>query len=111
MAEITVSKLSKSFGIKQIFQDISFNLNENDKVGIVGPNGAGKTTLFNILTDKIDEYEGNVYKRGNLKIGYMLQNISLNSDKTIYEEMLEEFNYIHEIEEKINNIYASLEDI
>lgn len=108
MAEITVSKLSKSFGIKQIFQDISFNLNENDKVGIVGPNGAGKTTLFNILTDKIDEYEGNVYKRGNLKIGYMLQNISLNSNKTIYEEMLEEFNYIHEIEEKIKLLEKSL---
>lgn len=110
MAEITVSKLSKSFGIKEIFQDISFNLNEKDKVGIVGPNGAGKTTLFNILTGKIDEYEGNVYKRGDLKIGYMLQNISLNSDKTIYEEMLEEFSYIHEIEDKIKVLEESLKD-
>ncbi len=110
MAEITVSKLSKSFGIKEIFQDISFNLNEKDKVGIVGPNGAGKTTLFNILTGKIDEYEGNIYKRGDLKIGYMLQNISLNSDKTIYEEMLEEFNYIHEMENKIKALEKSLND-
>lgn len=110
MAEITVSKLSKSFGIKEIFQDISFNLNEKDKVGIVGPNGAGKTTLFNILTGKIDEYEGSVYKRGDLKIGYMLQNISLNSEKTIYEEMLDEFNYIHEMEEKIKILEKSLND-
>lgn len=110
MAEITVSKLSKSFGIKEIFQDISFNLNEKDKVGIVGPNGAGKTTLFNILTGKIDEYEGNVYKRGDLKIGYMLQNISLNSDKTIYEEMLGEFSYIHEMEDKIKVLEESLKD-
>lgn len=110
MAEITVSKLSKSFGIKEIFQDISFNLNEKDKVGIVGPNGAGKTTLFNILTGKIDEYEGNVYKRGDLKIGYMLQNISLNSDKSIYEEMLEEFSYIHEMEDKIKILEESLKE-
>ncbi|MDO4604423.1 MAG: ABC-F family ATP-binding cassette domain-containing protein [Helcococcus sp.] len=110
MAEITVSKLSKSFGIKEIFHDISFNLNEKDKVGIVGPNGAGKTTLFNILTGKIDEYEGNIYKRGDLKIGYMLQNISLNSDKTIYEEMLEEFNYIHEMEDEIKTLEKSLND-
>lgn len=110
MAEITVSKLSKSFGIKEIFQDISFNLNENDKVGIVGPNGAGKTTLFNILTDKIDDYEGNVYKKNNLKIGYMLQNISLNSDKTIYEEMLKEFDYIHEMEDEIKLLEEKLKN-
>lgn len=110
MAEITVSKLSKSFGIKEIFHDISFNLNEKDKVGIVGPNGAGKTTLFNILTGKIDDYEGNIYKRGDLKIGYMLQNISLNSEKTIYEEMLEEFNYIHEMEDEIKALEKSLND-
>lgn len=117
MAQITVSKLGKSFGIKEIFSDISFNLNENDKVGIVGPNGAGKTTLFNILTGHIDEYEGNVYKSNELKIGYMLQNISLQSENTIYEEMLNQFSYIHDIEAELKNLenkmshYEDLEEL
>ncbi|MFL8888438.1 ribosomal protection-like ABC-F family protein [Helcococcus kunzii] len=110
MAEITVSKLSKSFGIDEIFSDVSFHLNETDKVGIVGPNGAGKTTLFNILTGVDKEYDGNVYIKNNLKLGYMLQNTSLQSDKTIYEEMLEEFNYIYEIEEELRVLEEALHD-
>lgn len=104
MAEITVSKLSKSFGIQELFSDISFNLNSSDKVGIVGPNGAGKTTLFNILTGIDKEFGGNLYIKNGLKIGYMLQNISLESDKTIYQEMLEEFKYIHEIERELKEL-------
>lgn len=110
MAEITVSKLSKSFGIDEIFSDVSFHLNETDKVGIVGPNGAGKTTLFNILTGVDKEYDGNIYIKNNLKLGYMLQNTSLQSDKTIYEEMLEEFNYIYEIEEELRVLEKALHD-
>ncbi|MGY3756437.1 ribosomal protection-like ABC-F family protein [Helcococcus kunzii] len=110
MAEITVSKLSKSFGIDEIFSDVSFHLNETDKVGIVGPNGAGKTTLFNILTGVDKEYDGNVYIKNNLKLGYMLQNTSLQSDKTIYEEILEEFNYIYEIEEELRVLEEALHD-
>lgn len=110
MAEITVSKLSKSFGIDEIFSDVSFHLNETDKVGIVGPNGAGKTTLFNILTGVDKEYDGNVYIKNNLKLGYMLQNTSLQSDKTIYEEMLEEFNYIYEIEEELRVLEEALHE-
>lgn len=110
MAQITVSKLGKSFGIKDVFADISFNLNENDKVGIVGPNGAGKTTLFNILTGKIDDYEGDVYIKNGLKIGYMLQNISLSSENTIYEEMLEQFDYIHDIERELKDLENKMSD-
>lgn len=53
MADITVSKLGKSYGINEIFSNVNFIINENDKVGIVGPNGSGKSTLFNILTIKL----------------------------------------------------------
>lgn len=110
MAEITVSKLGKAFGIEEIFSDVSFNLNENDKVGIVGPNGAGKTTLFNILAGNIDEFEGNIYIKNGLKIGYMLQNISLQSDKTIYQEMVDEFAYIHKIEDDLRILEEKFKD-
>ena len=110
MAEITVSKLGKSYGIEEIFSDVSFIINENEKIGIVGANGSGKSTLFNILTDNIDDYEGNVYKRSGLKIGYMHQSISLDSNKSIYEEMLEEFSYIHNIEKELDDLQKKLEN-
>ena len=110
MAEITVSKLEKYFGIDKIFSDVNFIINENDKIGIVGPNGAGKSTLFNILIGKIDDYNGNIYKRNDLKIGYMHQNLTLNSNKTIYEEMLDEFFYIHEIERQLDELQKKMED-
>ena len=108
MAEITVSKLSKSFGIKEIFSDVSFHLNKGDKVGIVGPNGAGKSTLFNILSGRDSDYTGDVFKKSSLKIGYMHQNISLQSENTIYQEMLEVFSYIHEIEAEMKRLEGEL---
>ncbi len=110
MAEITVSKLGKSYGIEEIFSDVSFIINENEKIGIVGANGSGKSTLFNILTDNIDDYEGDVYKRSGLKIGYMHQSLSLDSNKSIYEEMLEEFSYIHNIEKELDDLQKKLEN-
>ena len=110
MAEITVSKLGKSFGTNEIFSDVSFHIDKNDKVGIVGPNGAGKTSLFNILSGKDDDYQGNVYIKNGLKIGYMLQNISLSSSKTIFEEMLEVFSYIHDLEKELKDLEEKLND-
>lgn len=109
MADITVSKLGKSYGINEIFSNVNFIINENDKVGIVGPNGAGKSTLFNILTNQIEEYEGNVYKKGDLKYGYMRQNINLDSENTIYEEMLSQFDYIYKLEKEVENLQREME--
>lgn len=110
MAEITVSKLGKSFGADEIFSDVSFHIDKNDKVGIVGPNGAGKTSLFNILSGKDDDYQGSIYIKNGLKIGYMLQNISLSSSKTIFEEMLEVFSYIHDLEKELKDLEEKLND-
>ncbi len=110
MAEITVSKLGKSFGINEIFSDISFNLEPGDKIGIVGPNGAGKTTLFNILTGRIDSYEGNLYIKNNYRLGYMLQNVHSKSEKTVFEEMLDEFSYIFEMENRLKALETALAD-
>lgn len=109
MADITVSKLGKSYGINEIFSNVNFIINENDKVGIVGPNGSGKSTLFNILTDQIDEYDGNIYKKGDLTYGYMKQNISLDSENTIYEEMLSQFEYISKLEKEIEVLQKEME--
>lgn len=108
MAEIAVNKISKSFGLDDIFKDVSFQINEKDKVGIVGPNGAGKTTLFNILSQNISPDSGELYVKNGIKIGYMLQNVGLNTNKTIFEYLLEEFKYIFDMEDDLTNLEKEL---
>lgn len=110
MAEITVSKISKNFGIKEIFSNISFNLEKGDKVGIVGANGAGKTTLFNILSGKLEYDSGNIYIKNNNKIGYMLQNLKIDNDNTIFEEMEEQFKYIKDMEDGLKSLEKKLSE-
>ena len=114
MAEIAVSDISKAYGIKEIFSKVTFNINEGDKIGIVGANGAGKTTLFNIISGRENPDSGNVFVKNDLKIAYMEQNVSVRTDKTVFDYMLEEFDYIFEMEEKLKELeglLASTKDV
>lgn len=108
MAEIAVNNISKDYGIKNIFSGISFNIEKGDKIGIVGVNGAGKTTLFNILAGNLNPDEGSLYIKNNIKIGYMLQNVSITSEKTMFDYMLEEFEYIFQIEDRLKELEEKL---
>lgn len=108
MAEIAVSDISKAYGIKEIFSKVTFNINEGDKIGIVGANGAGKTTLFNIISGREKADSGSVFVKNNLKIAYMEQNVSVRTDKTVFDYMLEEFDYIFEMEDRLKDLEALL---
>lgn len=100
MAVITVSNVSKSYGIDIILQDISFIVNEGDRIGIVGENGAGKSTLFKLLTGSVEADSG-VISMSQVKVGYLEQNAVIDSEKTIYDEVKSVFNYIFELENEI----------
>ena len=108
MAELAVNNISKSYGIKEIFSKVSFNIDKGDKVGIVGVNGAGKTTLFDVLTKNISPDEGEVYIKNNIKIGYMKQNVTITSEKSIFDFMLEEFEYIFKMEDDLKALEKKL---
>ena len=114
MAEIAVSEISKTYGLKEIFSKVTFNINEGDKIGIVGANGAGKTTLFNIISGRDKPDSGSVFVKNNLKIAYMEQNVSVRTDKTVFDYMLEEFDHIFEMEDRLKELeglLASTKDI
>ena len=98
MIVLSCNNLNKSFGIDTILENISFTVNEGDKVGVIGPNGEGKSTLFKIITKELSQDSGEVFIDKTSNLGYLSQNLSLDSSKTIYEETKVTFYEISEDE-------------
>ena len=88
MALLSLSNVSKSYGINTVFENVSFTIEENHRIGFVGINGSGKTTLFKIICDQLAYDEGEIFKSKNLKIGYVEQFTCKDSEKTVLEELL-----------------------
>ncbi|WP_304205745.1 ABC-F family ATP-binding cassette domain-containing protein [Peptostreptococcus russellii] len=104
MIMLSCNKVTKSFGVETILEDISFSINEGDKVGIVGVNGTGKTTLFKIITGIYGYDSGEIYSSKECRIGYLEQNTNFHSDKTIYEEMISVFDDLREAEVELREM-------
>ena len=101
---IIISDLSVQFSGNYLFEDISFIINSNDKIGLVGKNGAGKTTLMRILKGLMSPEKGNISCPKDLKTGYLPQEIKLRSDKSVIEETLTTFSEELSLQKTINNI-------
>ena len=105
------NNISKSYGINNILEKISFTIQEKEKVAIIGTNGAGKTTLFKIITNEIKADEGDIFLKKNINIGYLSQNFKINKDITIYDEIISVFKNIIEIENNIRNMEKQMSKI
>lgn len=108
MPLITVSDLHKSFSVRTLFSEVSFDIDENDRVGLIGQNGCGKTTLFKILMGNEPHDSGAIYKSRDLKIGSMDQSID-ERDATLYDYTLEEFSELMRIETELDETVKRLE--
>ena len=104
MNVLNVSNLAKSYPNKTIFSGLSFNLEKGDKAGLVGLNGAGKSTLFNILTGRLRADEGKIFIPTDIKVGYLEQILSLDSDMTIYDYCLSVFEDLISLEKEIRDL-------
>jgi ATP-binding cassette subfamily F protein 3 len=82
---LTVHQLAKSFALKSLFKDVTFNINTGDRVGLVGPNGSGKTTLLRIINDELTADSGHTARDPSLRIGYLSQGFDLDGKATIGE--------------------------
>lgn len=102
MIILSCKDICKSYGIRDVLKNITFSINEGDKVGIIGANGEGKSTLFKIITKELSQDSGEVFIDKNKTIGYLSQNLALNSEKNIYEEALSVFDELLNIESKLS---------
>ncbi len=104
MIVLNCNNIGFSYGTEVIIKNISFNLQENDKAGLVGVNGAGKSTLFKILTGELHQEEGEVFISKELVLGYLKQNAALNTDNTLWDELLDVFRNLVSMEEGIKSL-------
>lgn len=104
------SNLKKIFSDETHFENVSFSVDSNDKIGFVGSNGAGKSTLFRIITGETDYDSGEIFKNKFTEIGYLDQYACSESDKTVMEEMLGAFEENIEIENQLEDIRFEIEN-
>ncbi len=108
MPLLAVSNIKKSFVERTLFEGISFEIDASDKVGLVGANGCGKTTLLNIISKRDVPDEGSVYISRDAVIGTMQQHTD-DGENTLFESVLSVFDYLEQIERKLDEINAELE--
>jgi len=104
---LKIENLCMSFGTQTIFDNISFQINNNDKVGIIGVNGAGKSTLFNILLGNLTPDSGSIFLNSKINLGYLPQVImddASNKEETVFEYLLEG-RPIKKLKEELNSLY------
>ncbi len=101
MIVLSCNNIHKSFGIDVILKNISFNINDGEKVGLIGANGTGKSTLFKILTSQMEYDGGELFIDKSKKVGYLSQSLALESDNTIYDELLMVFENLLNMEKKL----------
>ena len=104
MIVLNCNNIGFSYGTDTIIKNISFSLQENDKAGLVGVNGAGKSTLFKIITGELHQEDGELFFSKDLVLGYLRQNAALNTENTLWEELLEVFDQLVSMEESIKKI-------
>ncbi|MBD3231955.1 ATP-binding cassette domain-containing protein [Candidatus Dependentiae bacterium] len=115
---INAQNLNLVFSEQVIFNDISFNIQDNQKIGLVGRNGSGKTTLLKVIAGQQELDSGKMNIPKDFKIAYMPQDVVLLSEKTVLHEAFNVFNNLGDfyfkfksLEKKIQNSTATIDDI
>ncbi len=109
MAIVSIQNLKVEFGGKVLFEDVSFDVNAGDFVGLIGANGTGKTTLFKVITGEVEPSEGGAFVSKTTKIGYLEQHACHGSVRTVYDEALSVFEPLMKIESQLEYIAAAID--
>lgn len=110
MMILNANNLRKMFGEEVLFDNVSFRVEDMDRIGFVGANGAGKSTLFKILAGDMNYDAGDIFKNKYTKIGYLDQYACSDSDNTVFDELLTVFSEVVEIEQELEEIRFDIEN-
>ncbi|MDD7593797.1 MAG: ABC-F family ATP-binding cassette domain-containing protein [Peptoniphilaceae bacterium] len=111
MTEMSVAQLHKSYGVRPILEDVSFLIQEGDKIGVIGPNGAGKTTLMRMLVGELTPDGGEIHHRDDLRIGYLKQNVRIESDESVYVFCRHAYDRAFRIEKELKELEAQMGEL
>ena len=104
MSILSCNNITKSYIVDTILESLSFNVEYGDVIGLIGLNGSGKTTLFNILAGETDKDSGEIYIQKDIRVGYLKQHVKIDSHKSLFNECLEEFDYLIQMEKDIRDM-------
>ena len=96
MSLLNFQNARMAFADREIFHDVTFNIEKGDKIGLIGANGSGKTTLFGLITGALEPVDGNIVLPAGLRLGHVEQHACANSEKTVYDELLTVFSHLME---------------
>lgn len=110
MILMQINQLAKRYGAELILSGIKLEIKSNDRIAIVGRNGAGKSTLLRIMAGLLSYDEGEIHKPKDVTLGYLAQNTGLETNETIWNEMLSVFSELIKTEEKLRAMEQQMGD-
>ena len=110
MLLMQASGLSKSYGVTTILSNISIQIQERERIGLVGVNGAGKSTLLQVLAGEASYDGGTISKSKETRVGYLAQNSGLQTNETIGREMMSVFAHLVEAEQELRQLEHDMAD-
>lgn len=108
---LNLSNINLSFGDVEILKNITFCINEGEKVALIGDNGSGKSTLLKVITGEYEKDSGEVVFKKDSKYGYVAQTQNFESKLTVYEEILESKKELVKEEQRIHDMEDKMKDI
>lgn len=108
---LACSHVDKKFNDVPLFSDVTFHINEMERVALVGSNGAGKTTLLRIIAGELTADSGEITTAKDKTIGYLPQQLGYHSENSIYEELLEVKSEIVELDRSIRNMEKQMQHV
>ena len=105
---LNLTNISVSFGGRDLYKNISFQINNKDKIGIVGKNGAGKSTLLKLITGDQQPTSGSIQKQNMLTVGYLPQELKVNSSNSILGEVLTANHEVFDLNNRLDQINSDL---
>lgn len=106
MTLLSAHALGKHFGERRLFEGVTFDVGERDKIGLVGDNGCGKTTLFRMITGEEPIEEGETVRSRETRVGYMEQHACSDQGRTLWDEVESVFAPVMAVEAELNAVTA-----